>query len=405
MSCILSPALLMQNKDTPFSSEYVKHLNLWSGNVTVGQKIRVWATFTPVGNMFNTGWTGTASKCSSIGFIAHHDDWANTPLSIIHNPAQAYREVGSMCVIEGQGTVSRAVNINIGIYAIINNGWVNGYDNQCFLVHGIVVWVNGNNVYEKGDTETGISFRVGTQNFTPMFRVGSPISGLKHLAYRDRVPTATGSVVDTDYAPMTDDVMTYNSQLTNPGAFAHDVQIWKGIASPLAPHNFKAKISGDSTYFLYLAVWPKITVTLNITKDALGYLFFGVTAVRADVVIPSPNVAINVYVGEIDTVTGRFQQDRNVYIPLNTVIAHSNQGCREFIRDISSFPQGSHSYNAIQSRYRPVIYARPKVTSSMFIDGWDSSIFAYVPTTAGTHDVTLHPVNPDNPRGVLAYLA
>lgn len=72
----------------------------------------------------------TPSKCSSVGFIAHWDDWAQAR-SYIHGSARAYEERGQFVKWTYTFTVPKDVQPQgTALYFIINNGWANGYDNQ-----------------------------------------------------------------------------------------------------------------------------------------------------------------------------------------------------------------------------------------------------------------------------------
>lgn len=69
------------------------------------------------------------SKCSSVGFIAHSDDWKYSR-QYIHISKQAYEERGKIVKWTYEFTVDKIVEAHCGLYFIIENAWANGYDNQ-----------------------------------------------------------------------------------------------------------------------------------------------------------------------------------------------------------------------------------------------------------------------------------
>lgn len=199
MSCILNPALLMRCKeslgDVPDDRlDAGNHIQLGKVSFNAGDKLQIFIVYIPLGKYSPDGvaWTGTSSKCSSIGFIAHADNWTRS-YGAIHPPARAYLEVGAGCTLEQTFTISVTEQLNIGIYAIINNGWANGYDNQCFLVEGYSIRKNGAVLYEAGDPTACLNFRKNGKNFTPVCRVASPTTTA--LKFRSRM--ITGPVTDT----------------------------------------------------------------------------------------------------------------------------------------------------------------------------------------------------------------
>lgn len=99
-------------------------INFGSWTLKPNEKYRVSVTFRTRGDG-----DSTLSKCSSVGFIAHTDNWKYSR-QYIHSSKQAYEERGKIVKWTYEFTVDKIVEATCNLCFIIQNAWVNGYDNQ-----------------------------------------------------------------------------------------------------------------------------------------------------------------------------------------------------------------------------------------------------------------------------------
>ena len=91
----------------------------------------------------------TPSKCSSIGFIAYWNNWANSR-HYIHNSATAYSEIGKIVEWTYSFTVDSNVTLTgTNLYFIIDNYWGNGNDAQTIDLYYAKYWDSEGNVYSE----------------------------------------------------------------------------------------------------------------------------------------------------------------------------------------------------------------------------------------------------------------
>lgn len=89
----------------------------------------------------------TPSKCSSVGFIAFWDNWAQAR-SYCHGSAQAYEERGAFVTWTYSFTVPSDVQpTGTALYFIIGNAWANGYDNQTIDLYYVKYWDSAGNIH------------------------------------------------------------------------------------------------------------------------------------------------------------------------------------------------------------------------------------------------------------------
>lgn len=135
----------------------------------------------------------TPSKCSSIGFIAHWNNWANIR-NYIHYSATAYSEIGKVVEWTYSFTVDSDVTPDsTKLYFIIDNGWANGNDAQTIDLYYAKYWDSEGNVYNelgpsyhqgiykniyepyflgvKKDSELYYTSNIGTHNYKGKYRL------------------------------------------------------------------------------------------------------------------------------------------------------------------------------------------------------------------------------------------
>lgn len=101
----------------------------------------------------------TATKCSSISFIVHWDNWASMR-TYTHFSAMAYNEIGKVVSWTYAFTVDSDVQPSgTDIYFIINSAESYGNDNQTIDLYYVKYWDSLGNVYNEWGT------------FTPLLRV------------------------------------------------------------------------------------------------------------------------------------------------------------------------------------------------------------------------------------------
>lgn len=96
--------------------------------------------------------TSTASKCSSIGFIAYWNNWAGSRNYCLSS-ADSYARINSVVTWTYSFTVdSQVTPTSTSIYWIIENGWANGNDGQTIDLYYYKYWDSLGNIYnEVGD--------------------------------------------------------------------------------------------------------------------------------------------------------------------------------------------------------------------------------------------------------------
>ena len=91
----------------------------------------------------------TSSKCSSIGFIAWWNNWANAR-SYSHRSDVAYNEIGQIVEWTYSFTVNEDVQpLGTEIYFIVDNAWAYGYDEQTIDLYYVKYWDSEGNVYDE----------------------------------------------------------------------------------------------------------------------------------------------------------------------------------------------------------------------------------------------------------------
>lgn len=130
------------------TGSYDRRINLTNPKLYAGRTYYVRVKFRTRGDG-----NSTPSKCSSIGFIAQWNNWANTR-AYIHNPATAYSEIGKIVEWTYSFTVDSDIQpAGTNIYFIIDNVWVNGNDGQTIDLYYAKYWDSEGNVYNELGTD------------------------------------------------------------------------------------------------------------------------------------------------------------------------------------------------------------------------------------------------------------
>lgn len=126
------------------TGSYNKNISLTNTKLYVGRTYYVRVKFRTRGDG-----TSTSSKCSSVGFISHWNNWANTR-AYIHNSATAYNEIGKIVEWTYSFTVDSDVQpTGTNLYFIINNYWASGTDGQTIDLYYAKYWDSEGNVYSE----------------------------------------------------------------------------------------------------------------------------------------------------------------------------------------------------------------------------------------------------------------
>lgn len=168
------------------TATFDKHISLKNATLYTGRTYYVKVRFRTRGDG-----NSTPSKCSSIGFIAHWNNWVNT-CQYIHNSATAYSEIGKVV----EWTYSFSVNEDVtpqgtNLYFIINNYWGKGNDAQTIDLYYAKYWDSEGNVYSelspprdssggkyephflgvKKDSELYYTSNIGEHNYKGKYRI------------------------------------------------------------------------------------------------------------------------------------------------------------------------------------------------------------------------------------------
>ena len=123
---------------------YDKELSLNNPTLYAGRTYYVRVKFRTRGDG-----TSSSSKCSSVGFIAFWNNWANTR-EYIHDSATAYNEIGKIVQWTYSFTVDEDVTpTGTSLYFIIDNAWANGNDGQTIDLYYAKYWDSQGNVYSE----------------------------------------------------------------------------------------------------------------------------------------------------------------------------------------------------------------------------------------------------------------